>query len=92
VTVRTTTKTVTFARPFALGDLGEMLPAGPYSVETHEELVQGISFVAYRRVSVVIYLPSPCGNPALTRAVLIHPRELDAAMLRDVTPADCVRA
>jgi hypothetical protein len=85
--VRTSTKTVTFARPFVLGDLGETLPAGAYSVETHEELVPDISFIAYRRVSVEIHLPSPCGNPVLARSVLIHPRELDAAMLRDAAPA-----
>jgi hypothetical protein len=86
VKVRTSTKTVTFARPFILGDPDEVLPAGDYSVETHEELVPEISFVAYRRVSVVIYLPSPCGNPTVTRALLTHPRELDAAMLRDASP------
>jgi hypothetical protein len=83
MTVRTRTKTVTFRRPFVLGDMDEVLPAGVYTVETHEELVPGVSFIAYRRVSVVIHLPSPCGNPMRTRTVALHPRDLDAALLRD---------
>lgn len=83
MTTRTSTHTVTFARPFVLGDLDEVLPAGAYSVETDEELIEGISFIAYRRVSVLVHLPSSSGNPALTRTVVLHPRELDSAMLRD---------
>lgn len=77
---------VTFKRPFVLGDLDELLPPGKYTVETNEELVSGVSFIAYRRVSVVIHLPAPSGDPALARAVTLHPRELDAALLRDAAP------
>ena len=88
MTVRTSTKTVTFKRPFVLGDLDERLPPGDYTVETHEELVPGVSFLAYRRVSVVVHLPSPSGDSALMRAVTLHPRELDAALLRDAAPGD----
>jgi hypothetical protein len=83
MTVRTSTKTVTFRRPFVLGDLDETLPPGDYTVETDEELVPGVAFIAYRRVSVLIHLPSPTGNPGLTRTVVLRPRELDAALLRD---------
>jgi hypothetical protein len=88
MTIRTRTKTVTFRQPFVLGDLDEVLPPGVYTVETCEELVPGVSFVAYRRVSVVFHLPSPCGNAMLTRTVVLHPRELDAALLRDAAPPE----
>ncbi len=38
---RTTTKSVTFARPFRLAGLEEEFPAGQYDVETDEELLDG---------------------------------------------------
>lgn len=40
-TMRTTKETVTFARPFRLGELSEQFPAGRYSIETDEELLEG---------------------------------------------------
>ena len=90
MTTRTTTKSVTFIHPFVLGDLDEVFPPGAYSVETDEERVEGVAFVAFRRVSVVFHLPSRTGNPVLTRVITMHPRELDAALLRDkeTTAAD----
>jgi hypothetical protein len=34
-----------------------MVPAGDYRVVTDEELIEGLSFPAYRRVSTVVFLP-----------------------------------
>lgn len=91
MSTRTTTKTVTFARPFVLGELDEVFPAGTHTVETDEELVNGISFVAYRRVLTMIHL-HPKGHPGRVRTLTIDPNELDAAIERDQaavkTPAD----
>jgi hypothetical protein len=56
VTVRTSKKTVTFLRPFVLSAINEEQPAGVYTVETDEELLEGISFPAYRRVLTLIHL------------------------------------
>lgn len=81
MTVRTRTKTITFVRPFVLSGMDEVLPAGDYQVETDEKLIEGVSFLAYRRVSVRIYLPSPGGNPALTRIVVLPPGAFDATLL-----------
>ena len=47
MTIRTSKKTETFKRPFVLGGFDEVLPAGTYSVETDEMLLEGISFPAY---------------------------------------------
>lgn len=49
MTTRTSKRTVVFRRPFVLGGFDEVLPAGAYNVETDEELLEGISFPAYRR-------------------------------------------
>lgn len=81
MTVRTRTSTVTFMAPFVLGELDEVLPAGDYEIETDEELIEGVSFLAHRRVSVRIHLPSPGGNPSLTRTVVISPAVFDATLL-----------
>jgi hypothetical protein len=88
MTIRTSKKTVTFRRPFVLGGFDEVLPAGAYSVETDEELLEGISFAAYRRILTVIHLHSRSGHPGLTRALTIDPNELDAALERDRAPKD----
>lgn len=52
-------------------------------METDEELIEGIDFIAYRRVAIIFYLPSTSANPALTRTITEHFRELDAALMRD---------
>lgn len=79
----TTKKSVTFTHPFQLGDFDEILPPGSYDVETDQELIEGLSFQAYRRVLTVIYLPARSGDPSLTRALTIDPEDLDAAIRLD---------
>ena len=80
---RTTKTTVTFARSFTFAGLGEALPAGAYEVETDEELLEGVSFPAYRRVSMMIQLPPEPGRPGQTRTLFIDPKEFAAALDRD---------
>ena len=84
--MRTTDKTVTFNKPFTLAGIGKVLPAGAYRIEMDEELLQGISFHAYRRVQTLIHLPSKSGNRGLARTLTIDPKELDAALIRDHLP------
>ena len=57
MTTRTTTKTVTFAHPFLLKGIDRILPAGDYRLVTDEELIDGVSFQVYRRVSTMIFVP-----------------------------------
>jgi hypothetical protein len=54
MTVRTTSKTVTFMHPFNLSGTDEVQPAGTYTVETDEELPEPASFPAYRRISTMM--------------------------------------
>lgn len=83
MTVRTSQKTVTFSQPFVLAGFDEVLPAGAYCVETDEELIEGISFSAYQRISTLLRLPSTRGPSQLSRAVAIDAGELEAALKRD---------
>jgi len=83
MTVRTTKSNVTFLKPFVLGGFDELLPSGTYQVETDEELLENLSFQAYRRVRVLIHLPAKSGRPGFSRTLTIDPNELDAALKRD---------
>ncbi len=83
MTTRTTTKTVTFANPFTLRPLDEVLEPGDYAVETDEELLDGLSFMAYRRILALVHLPAQVGHPGTTRTLSVDPNELDAALTRD---------
>jgi hypothetical protein len=83
MTVRTTKKSVTFAKPFTLGDFDEVLPPGTYDVETDEELLEGLSFQAYRRILTLIHLPAKSGQLGHSRTLTVDPNELDLALKRD---------
>ena len=81
--MRTSQSTVAFRRPFLLEGLGAALPAGDYCVETEEELIEGISYAAYRRTATVLLLPPEDGSGGLCRALSVGPEDLEAALDRD---------
>lgn len=87
MTERTTRTTVSFARPFLLEGYDQELPAGEYVVETGEELIQGLSFPAYRRISTTLHVDFLPGRPGQKEAWTIDPRNFDAALIRDRAPA-----
>jgi hypothetical protein len=80
---RTAHSSVTFLHPFSLVGLDGVQPAGTYTIETVEETLDNLSFVAYRRVSTTIVVPA-VGIPTRQRQVVtIDPRDLEAAQKRD---------
>jgi hypothetical protein len=85
---RTNRKTVTFGGAFVLGGLDRELPAGAYVVETDEELIEGLSFPAWRRVATLIHLPAMPAHPGRTETLSVDPTVLDAALSRDATWKD----
>src|SRR5262245_41723333 len=62
MTMRTTDKIITFHQHFCLKGVDRVLPPANYRVMTDEELIEGLSFVAYHRVSTVIFIPGPSGS------------------------------
>jgi hypothetical protein len=60
--VRTTNKTVTFHGPFCLKGVDRLLPPADYRVMTDEELIEGLSFSAYRRISTAALTGSPAAS------------------------------
>jgi hypothetical protein len=83
MTTRTTETMVTFERPFTLGRGGELLPAGTYRVELDEELLEDLSFIAYRRTVAVLHLHPRPDQPGVARLLTIEPNALDEALRRD---------
>ena len=79
--IRSTTSEVTFRHPFDLEAVGSRLPAGTYQIDIDEEQIDGISFLAYRRVATFIRVPT--GGPGSVQAFLVDPTDLAAAQERD---------
>jgi hypothetical protein len=77
---RSTKIAVTFRYAFVLPGFQEPFPAGEHIVETDEEAVEGVSFLAYQRVLTLLHVREKNG-PGMT--VMIQPGDLDAALKRD---------
>jgi hypothetical protein len=90
MTMRTTSRTVTFLHPFNLSGMDEEQPAGSYTVETDEELLQTSSLSAYKRVSTLMRLPARPTGTMLTQIVEVNPLELTAALARDAQRAETI--
>jgi len=81
--MRTTRTTVMFKHPFKLGAVDESYPAGTYSIETDEELLQEVSFPAYRRTATWMQRINE-RNPASVMPIMtVDPVQLEAAIVRD---------
>jgi hypothetical protein len=83
VTIRTDRSTITFKNPFHLKVLGEIQPAGEYVVETDNELIEGISRLAYRRVATLLTIPCLSSPQTLRQRVTVDQTDLDAALMHD---------
>jgi hypothetical protein len=74
---------VIFRRPFHLKGSSKLEPAGTYTVETEEELIEGLSFPAWRRVSTTLTRQAVGGA---TQALPVSPQELAEMQAADVRP------
>jgi hypothetical protein len=81
--MRTSRKTLKFIHPFFLKGIDRTLPPGEYQVITDEELIEGLSFPVYRRVSTMILVPSQFQPAASTEMVQVDPLDLQAALDQD---------
>ena len=81
MTIRTIRRTIAFRRLFYLKGVDRMLPPGDYNVITDEELIDGLSFSAYHRISTLMLVPAQSGSAV--EMVTIEPLDLEAALERD---------
>jgi hypothetical protein len=63
-----------------------LLPPASYRVITDEELIEGLSFPAYRRISTAFFVPPPSGSAVEMAA--IDPADLQAAQDQDAAMPD----
>ena len=82
---RTTRSAVTFAHPFRIAGYEDELPAGDYQVDVDEELLEGLSFEAYRRTGTYLLVGSQAGGRGSAEMRPVDPRDLEAALVRDRT-------
>ncbi|SEO18129.1 hypothetical protein [Palleronia pelagia] len=80
---RSTRSTVTFLNPFSLPGYPEDLPAGDYEVLVEEELLQGLSFEAYRRTATYLTVRGSGGHVGRTEIRAISKSDLEEALSRD---------
>lgn len=88
MTTRVTTRIVTFEKAFMLDEIEGLLPAGSYRVETEDETLDNVSFVAHRRIATHIFVPSRAGAAGGTQMWKIHPNGLSEALSRDRASAN----
>jgi hypothetical protein len=85
---RTTDSLVHFDHPFSIEGIARTLPAGEYRVVNEEESIEGLSFMAYRRVSTSIVLPVHFEEPTSSKRA---DRFASVELIR-IAPADLARA
>ncbi len=89
---RTNRETVSFSNPFSLEGVGRVLPAGSYEVVTEEQLIEGLSFPAYRRLSTMMLVPGQSSRAASVEMLNVDPRDLAAAQDRDALAIEAAAA
>lgn len=80
MTTRTTRSVVRFSSEFLLPGLDTPQPAGEYRVDQDEELVDGLSRLAWRRITAFIHLPSLAMQGPAQQMVPISLADLDVAL------------
>ena len=58
MTMRSRHETITFQHPFRIRGIERLLPPGAYEIITDEEMIEGLSFPAFRRVATMIMVPA----------------------------------
>lgn len=79
---RSTTELVEFRSPFLISARPNPLPAGRYRVHIEEEMLDGLSFPAWRRTSMTIAQQGPSSG-RLLQAYSITPTELAVVLAAD---------
>ena len=86
MTIRSQRETITFQHSFRIRGIDRLLPPGAYEVITDEEMIEGLSFPAYRRVATMIMVPA--GGSAMEMVSigsvdLSDAQRIDASMSRE---------
>ena len=86
--MRSSKSKVTFLNAFALPDYPDELPSGAYEVIVEEELLQGVSFEAYRRTATYLTVKGRGNQASQTEMFLTTQKDLESALDRDLINSD----
>ena len=79
MTSRIRREDLVFSHPFRLRGWKDPHPAGTYALETEEELIEGLSFAAYRRVATTLTRETTPGGHC-RQVIPVEPADLEAAV------------
>ncbi|GAA6160167.1 MULTISPECIES: hypothetical protein [Ruegeria] len=82
--LRSIRSTVTFPRPFTLSGYSDELPAGEYEVLVEEELIETLSFPAYRRTAIFLTINGKGRSLGRTEMRPITWTDLETALGRGI--------
>lgn len=80
--IRTTRSKATFAAPFRLPEVEEVLPAGTYEIETDEQVIEGNEHTVFVRMATLLRVDIG----GTSRTITISPDSLAAALENDRLP------
>ena len=81
-----TRRIVTFARPLSLAGFHGWQPAGRYSVEIDDSLMEGMTYASYREMATMVRVDAERGDGAPRQVAVIDPKELQKALVADAVP------
>jgi hypothetical protein len=85
--MKTRRTTVHFSDKFSLRGTEAVLPPGDYVIVEDEELIEGLSFLAYRRVGAFIEVPSVSSKTRSMQMFPIDFADLEKALWQDIAKA-----
>jgi hypothetical protein len=85
VTTRSRRETITFQHPFRIKGIDRLLPPGAYEVITDEEMIEGLSFAAFRRVATMIMVPAAPPRSSTMEMISIGSVDLSDAQRIDAS-------
>jgi hypothetical protein len=88
MTIRSRREVITFKHVFQIRGIDRPLPAGDYEVITDEEMIEGLSFAAFRRVATMIVVPAATSPGSTTEMISIGSVDLADAQRVDASVAN----
>jgi hypothetical protein len=85
MTMRSRRETVTFKHPFRIKGIDRLLSAGAYEIVTDEEMIEGLSFAAFRRTATMIMVPAAVPRGSTTEMISISAVDLSDAQRIDAS-------
>ena len=85
MTMSSRRETITFQHPFRIKGIDRLLPPGAYQVITDEEMIEGLSFPAFRRVATMIMVPAAPPRSSTMEMISIGSVDLSDAQRIDAS-------